>query len=587
MKTDPSALREKLQSAWSFVRTAARRIASWRSPILLRRGVWLYLLLIAVAILYTQMLRSPASNLFFWFLILVPFFSLLYILTAKFAVKVYVGAEKAKTEKLSPLKYELKIINEFILPFPLVEAWLSLPQKDGIRCERQCQQLSLIPLGVYSIEDEVTFRFRGTYEIGVEELLVIDPLRLFAIRLDFDLRQPILVLPRRLRAVRESITSATDVPTDSARVVQGAERSEIGNIRDYRNGDALKSIHWKLSSKTDDLQVKEYNTNTARSVYVLVDFARAPEETPAEPETRKKTPRATVRQRAVKLNETNRFTEALRAFRDGVKAARRRRMRERGMSEQKASDVETLDELIRSTAEPTVIERLKEQRRQKREEKEAAERAAQALEEAEAREREKLLSQKAPSVSRENAPLTGGTVKPEYAEDMPEFCADGVAETAIAAVLRELETGNRCTLVWYDSRERSGVCAEELATPEDFEAVYTRFSTAPVCEPDKDVTNLTLLVQESLNVTLRIVTSNLNPAALNRYSTVPSLFGGAGTGCVTEIVLFNPETRYESVADRREYVETCRSRLAHEGVLLTELRQIAAEDGSIHLTGVA
>ena len=183
--------------------------------------------------------------------------------------------------------------------------------------------------------------------------------------------------------------------------------------------------------------------------------------------------------------------------------------------------------------------------------------------------------------------ITGSPVKREYVDDMPEYCADGVAETAIAAVLQELESGNKCTLVWYDSRESSGVCAEELTSPEDFEAVYTRFSTAPVCGADKDVTNLTLLVQESLNVTLRIVTSNLNPAALNRYSMVPSLFGGAGTGCVTEVVLFNPETRYESVSARREYVAACKSRLAHEGVLLSELRQEIAEDGAVHLTGVA
>ncbi len=584
MKKVLTTLRDGAVTVWQYIRAYARRIAAWRSPIVLRRGVWLYLILIAVAILYTQMLRSPASSLFFWFLIFVPVFSLLYILTAKLSVKVYVGAEHAKTEKLTPTGYELKIINEFIFPYPQAEAVLSLPQKDGIRCEDCTVKLSLVPLGVYSLEEKVTFRYRGTYEIGIRELLIIDPMRLFAIRLDFDLFQSILVLPRRLRAVRESVTSATDVPTDSARVVRGAERSEIGNIRAYRSGDALKSIHWKLSSKTQDLQVKEYNTNTARAVYVLVDFARPPEEQTAAPERRQK---AEKKRRAVKLNEENTLASWLGSLKTVLREKRRRRLRESGMSAKKADDVETLDELIRSTAEPTLFERWKAERAEKRRQRAEAEEAEALAEEQARRTREERLGQTGPGEAGAKGTITGSPVKREYVEDMPEYCADGVAETAIAAVLRELEGGNRCTLVWYDSRESSGVCAEELSSPEDFEAVYTRFPTAPVCDADKDVTNLTLLVQESLNVTLRIVTSNLNPAALNRYSMVPSLFGGAGTGCVTEIVLFDPETRYESVSARREYVAACKSRLAHEGVLLSELRQSVAEDGSVHLTGVA
>ena len=57
------------------------------------------------------------------------------------------------------------------------------------------------------------------------------------------------------------------------------------------------------------------------------------------------------------------------------------------------------------------------------------------------------------------------------------------------------------------------------------------------------------------------------------------LFGGAGSGCVTEVLLFNPEERYTDVKKGREYIEMCRNRLAQDGVDLTELEAAKDESG--------
>ena len=56
-------------------------------------------------------------------------------------------------------------------------------------------------------------------------------------------------------------------------------------------------------------------------------------------------------------------------------------------------------------------------------------------------------------------------------------------------------------------------------------------------------------------------------------------FGGAGSGCLAEVLLFNPEDRYESIALRREYVAMSRIQLAKDGVDLTELAPDTDETG--------
>ena len=46
--------------------------------------------------------------------------------------------------------------------------------------------------------------------------------------------------------------------------------SEITDIRNYRPGDPLRSVHWKLTAKTDDILVKEPQENIMKNIYVIL-----------------------------------------------------------------------------------------------------------------------------------------------------------------------------------------------------------------------------------------------------------------------------------------------------------------------------
>ena len=53
---------------------------------------------------------------------------------------------------------------------------------------------------------------------------------------------------------------------------KGNLSSDIKEIRDYRPGDRLQRIHWKLSAKLDDLLVKEMEHTTELSLVLLPEF---------------------------------------------------------------------------------------------------------------------------------------------------------------------------------------------------------------------------------------------------------------------------------------------------------------------------
>ncbi|MBO4931438.1 MAG: DUF58 domain-containing protein, partial [Clostridia bacterium] len=544
-----------------------------------------YACLLVFALVFTQALRAKASAVLFWFLVLMPIVSIIYVLVGKALIRIYVGSDITKVEKLQPVEYELRIINASPFAYPFIEAIISVPQPDGVRCTEQSMTMSLAPMGSYIVNHTTSFKYRGTYEIGVRCLYISDFLGLFAIRLDVDIYNNVLVFPRKLNMNMKMATSATDIPNDSAKLVFSTEKAEIGNIREYIPGDSLKSIHWNLSSKSPGgtLMVKDFNTNTSQSVYILCDFSRAiPPEVFEDEEARlerekaeREAKRKQQRPKNVKLKAAKPDKETLAA----EKAARKQAGRiKSGMTGMGASDAAAIDAMIDAADNKAPKKEPKERKPLFGKKKNAVieeQKSAEVLAE------EAIAAEKKRRDDETKAQLAiGGIIKPEFAPDMDEFCADGVVEMAMAATLNELRNGNQVTLIWNDARSDAGIIAVELTCPEDFDSVYSVFSTAPSAPEKTSITDLLLLIQESLNVTIRICTSNIDPLSLNQYSAIPGLFGGAGTGCVAELLVFNPEDRYEDIKIRREYVEMCRLRLAQDGVDLTELKAVKDENGN-------
>ena len=154
-----------------------------------------YACLLVFALVFTQALRARASAMLFWFLVLMPIVSVIYVLVGKALIRIYVGSDITKTEKLQPVEYELRIINASPFAYPFVEAVICVPQEDGVRCTEQSLTMSLAPMGSYIVNHTTNFKYRGTYEIGVRCLYISDFLGLFSIRLDVDIYNNVLVFP--------------------------------------------------------------------------------------------------------------------------------------------------------------------------------------------------------------------------------------------------------------------------------------------------------------------------------------------------------------------------------------------------------
>ena len=487
-----------------------------------------YVFLLAFALVFTQALRSSASAVFFIFLLILPLLSLLYVIIGRAAVKVFAEVDNTRAEKDTDVTYEIRIINDSFLPFPFVEAHLSVPEDNGVRCVEQRMMIPLVPFGCRTVKQCVKFHYRGEYEIGVLDMRIKDPLGLFSANLGQSICHTIIVFPRMLDISSPRENSTTELPTDLTRRAVSTERSEQANIRAYIGGDSLKDIHWKLSSKMEELLVRDYNTNNTRQTYIIADLnAPHPEkEVPAADEA---------------VSEDN--------------APKKKKRREKKKQSVRASSEKKI------YLEETNGKELSAKRR------ELAEEIARAAGEAE----------KPADTKKSPVP----EIKPELADQIGEQNCDRVIELAIAAVLRELRSGSTVTLIYNDVREASGISARFYPDTVSFASEVLSFACAPVDYNGQSISRLFSAIDETQSLTVRIVTANLAPSDVSDYIALSASLGGGGSDTSVELYLADTPEAYTDPVAHGVYNSAMKEELASAAVKMSMFEESVMPDGTV------
>lgn len=113
---------------------------------------------------------------------------------------------------------------------------------------------------------EITVRCQGAY--------VLDLMGLFRVPITSFGAMATVIYPRRVQMQVEMSRDTYGRPKEEGKIQnrKGNDPSEMFNIREYVPGDDIRSIHWKLSSKTDTLILREASDPSHYSLAVLIDF---------------------------------------------------------------------------------------------------------------------------------------------------------------------------------------------------------------------------------------------------------------------------------------------------------------------------
>lgn len=536
----------------------------------LRPGSIIYGIVLVVSLVFTQALRSPASAILFVFLLLLPIISLIYIVVARAGIKVYTECDNTRAEKGQPVSYEIKIINETPLPFPFVETVVSLPSENAVVCRDELMRITLLPMGAHIINSVVSFPLRGSYDIGVKYMYVGDLFGLFRTEVKLELHRTVIVYPRNIIMAADSNRNETDLPTSVMKRTSSPEQAEPSDIRNYVPGDSMKNIHWKLSSKSEELQVKNFSSNTDKHTYILCDLSFAGEDShKKEDPTKKPLKEKKSKKRRRSKTDSSAGVSSARSVGDaggnpstasnGIESTAER-LTALGVTPEYIAAIGNLDVMSEMSLEDSAT-----RKGAKNAQRVAAERLA------------KLSFMIERDMSKDN-----GTAKrsPFTEENIPfagELCADATVELALSAMRYEVQRGAQCTILYPDSRSDNGFGMLSSANdiPEDPSLI--QFFTAPVCRNSDAFGELAMLVEQSSALTIRMVTANTDVYSAATYAAVPAAFGGAGTGCTAEVLLSSPEGLWASETDRGVSAQAMSEELARNSV---GMRQFAIETGN-------
>ncbi len=138
---------------------------------------------------------------------------------------------------------------------------------------------SLVNSGTgYLHELGVTPVVRGEYSFGESHLYISTPLlSMIDWRVSFYNHHQVKVVPSiiQMRKLELEVFSRTATLSGIRKVRRLGENDEFEHIRLYQQGDHIKSINWKATSRSRQLMVNQFQNTRSQLVYCIIDKGRS------------------------------------------------------------------------------------------------------------------------------------------------------------------------------------------------------------------------------------------------------------------------------------------------------------------------
>jgi len=130
--------------------------------------------------------------------------------------------------------------------------------------------ISLEKKEVYSKTESISLKRRGYYKIGDIDVTIKDVFGFYQLDKKIQNESSLLVYPEIINLSTFEVSSSQQSGELLIKNSSYLDRSRISSLRDYAEGDSIKSIHWKLSAKKETPIVKdfEYRGDTAVNIFI-------------------------------------------------------------------------------------------------------------------------------------------------------------------------------------------------------------------------------------------------------------------------------------------------------------------------------
>ena len=183
----------------------------------------------------------------------------------RFTDHIFTGENSTVTIRLS---------NRSLIPAP----WIRYDESPAPQLAGDAtliRALSLGPRETVEMQYELVGRQRGVYAVGPGRLATGDLFGFSDLGGASDEARPLVVYPRVIPLARPALTSRAPHGRMPSRQPIYADPSRVNGVRPYTAGDPIRSIDWRTTARTAELQVKKYEPAVSLASAIFLDLRSA------------------------------------------------------------------------------------------------------------------------------------------------------------------------------------------------------------------------------------------------------------------------------------------------------------------------
>jgi uncharacterized protein (DUF58 family) len=142
--------------------------------------------------------------------------------------------------------------------------------------ERDFSIIGLLPsFNKKNVAYNLSPKSRGVYTFGNIFIFIYSPIGFVERKLEYHAATDVKVYPSFMRLKGKKIKGgAFNNEVGDNKVAKLSNSLEFDHIKDYVNGDDIRSINWKASARRGQLMVNTFNDERSQQVYLILDMGR-------------------------------------------------------------------------------------------------------------------------------------------------------------------------------------------------------------------------------------------------------------------------------------------------------------------------
>lgn len=196
--------------------------------------------------------------------------------------QIALGGTKGETKKKEPIHGKIVIRNRGVLPvtlFTLILKYENLNDQTGIKNAPISLKGYVPAKGTTEIPFSTSSQYCGVLRFWLCEMKTFDYLRLFSKKQTLEVWDTQIVLPQGgwIELKNSERYQTNESLLDPVNVFREASPPDADDVREYRQGDGMRDIHWKLSARNDELYSKIYRDEISWQASLFLDLRQEKE----------------------------------------------------------------------------------------------------------------------------------------------------------------------------------------------------------------------------------------------------------------------------------------------------------------------